>query len=516
MSLPGTPVLYYGDEIGDGRQRLPRRPQRRPHAHAVERGPQRRFLDCQPAAAVPPGQHRSSVPLRVGERRAHLDNPDSLLRWMRRLIALRKRHPVFGRGKMDFVASDNPRVLAFIRHDESEQRAWSSRTSPVSPSSCELDLSAHRGAVPRELFGQRAFPMIGELPYLVTLAPYSFYWLSLGGPATEAQTATLSLPSLRVPAPWWRVTEGDDVQRLEAILPAILRNRRWFGSKDQRIQSVTIVSRASIPLESEAERAELLVVNVDYLAGEPERYLLTLVQMTGDQASNLAQDQPEAVLALTTGPNGEVGLLVDAHFDPAFGKTLVDLVANRRRRSADSGARLRGVPLAATSQLLSSISTGRRSVARVSTTEQSNTSVIVGEPESTRCHREDAQAPRDRRAPRDRARSAPHDRRGRRRPTPWVDRAGAVRGPEHRCGCDSRVPPERVGCLERHPAGGIDLPRAARRRGRCGTHAARAGPARRVQLTDADSRDPRGGRDGDVGDPRLRRAARAPDRQSST
>ncbi|MGO9197784.1 MAG: maltose alpha-D-glucosyltransferase [Acidimicrobiales bacterium] len=383
MSMPGTPVLYYGDEIamGDNVYLGDRNSVRTPMQWNADRNagfstanPQRLFLPVN----IDPQCHFESVNVA-----AHLDNPDSLLRWVRRLIALRKRHPVFGRGKMDFVASDNPRVLAFIRHDESERVLVVTNLSRFAEF-VQLDLSAHRGAVPRELFGQRAFPMIGELPYLVTLAPYSFYWLSLGGPATEAQTATLSLPSLRVPAPWWRVTEGDDVQRLEAILPAILRNRRWFGSKDQRIQSVTIVSRASIPLESEAERAELLVVNVDYLAGEPERYLLTLVQMTGDQASNLAQDQPEAVLALTTGPNGEVGLLVDAHFDPAFGKTLVDLVANRRRRSADSGARLRGVPLAATSQLLSSISTGRRSVARVSTTEQSNTSVIVGEPESTR------------------------------------------------------------------------------------------------------------------------------------
>jgi maltose alpha-D-glucosyltransferase/alpha-amylase len=383
MSMPGTPVLYYGDEIamGDNVYLGDRNSVRTPMQWNADRNagfstanPQRLFLPVN----TDPQCHYESVNVE-----AQLDNPDSLLRWVRRLIALRKRHPVFGRGKMDFVASENPRVLAFVRHDESEGVLVVANLSRHAEF-VELDLSAYRGAIPRELFGQTAFPMIGELPYLVTLAPYSFYWLSLGGPGNDAQTASVSLRSLRVPAPWWRVTEGEDARRLEAILPSILRSRRWFGAKDRRIQSAAIVARVSIPLEGATEPAQVLVVNVEFLDGEPERYLLTLAQATGDRATNLAQDHPEAVLALTTGPNGEVGLLIDAHFEPAFGKALLDLVASRRRRIADAGGRLTGVPIAASADLLASIATGRRSSARVSTAEQSNTSTIVGAPESTR------------------------------------------------------------------------------------------------------------------------------------
>ncbi|MGO9559085.1 MAG: maltose alpha-D-glucosyltransferase [Acidimicrobiales bacterium] len=383
MSMPGTPVLYYGDEIamGDNVYLGDRNSVRTPMQWNADRNagfstanPQRLFLPVN----TDPQCHYESVNVE-----AQLDNPDSLLRWVRRLIALRKRHPVFGRGKMDFVASENPRVLAFVRHDDSERVLVVANLSRHAEF-VELDLSAHRGAIPRELFGQTPFPMIGELPYLVTLAPYAFYWLSLGGAANDAQTASVSLPSLRVGTPWWRVTEGDDARRLEAILPAILRTRRWFASKDRRIQSATIAARVSIPLDGATEPAQVLVVNVDYLDGEPERYLLTLVQATGASATNLAQDHPEAVLALTTAPDGEVGLLIDAHFEPAFGKALVDLVASRRRRIADSGARLTGVPIAASAGLLASISTGPRALARVSGAEQSNTSTIVGAPESTR------------------------------------------------------------------------------------------------------------------------------------
>ncbi|MHB8456295.1 MAG: maltose alpha-D-glucosyltransferase, partial [Acidimicrobiales bacterium] len=383
MSMPGTPVLYYGDEIamGDNVYLGDRNSVRTPMQWNADRNagfssanPQRLFLPVN----IDPQCHYESVNVA-----AQLDNPDSLLRWVRRLIALRKRHPVFGRGKMDFVSSDNPRVLAFLRHDEEERVLVVANLSRFAEF-VELDLSAHRGVVPRELFGQTAFPMIGELPYLVTLGPHSFYWLSLGGPATEAQTATIALPSVRVGSQWWRITEGEDSRRLETALPVILRTRRWFGAKDRRIQTATIASRISLPLDSEVERAEMLVVNVEYLDGEAERYLLPVVHMTGDRAHDLARDHPDAVLALTSGPGGEAGLLVDAHFEPAFGKTLVDMVANRRRRHTESGMRISGIPVAAKAAGLAGIPTGSRAPAKVSAAEQSNTSIIVGEADSTR------------------------------------------------------------------------------------------------------------------------------------
>jgi maltose alpha-D-glucosyltransferase/alpha-amylase len=383
MSMPGTPVLYYGDEIGMGDNvylgdrnsvRTPMQWNADRNAGFSSANPQRLYLPVN----VDPQCHYESVNVA-----AQLDNPDSLLRWLRRLIALRKRHPVFGRGRMDFVLSDNPRVLAFVRHDGQERVLVVANLSRFAQY-VELDLSAHRGVVPRELFGQTAFPMIGELPYLVTLAPYCFYWLSLGGPATDAQTATLSLPSVRVGTGWWRSLEGEAGRRFESALPLILRRQRWFGSKDRRIQSASVVARISVPLEDALERAELVLVAVEYLEGEPARYLLPIVHVTGEQANDLARDHPEAVLALTSGPNGQPGLLVDAHYSPAFGRTLVELVATRRRRNTEIGARIAGIPVAAKVAALAQIRTGPHAPVRVSGAEQSNTSIVVGEPDSTR------------------------------------------------------------------------------------------------------------------------------------
>jgi maltose alpha-D-glucosyltransferase/alpha-amylase len=385
MSLPGTPVLYYGDEIGMGDNvylgdrnsvRTPMQWNADRNAGFSTANPQRLFLPVN----TDPQCHYESVNVE-----AQSDNPDSLLRWLRRLIALRKRHPVFGRGRMDFVHSDNPRVLSFIRGDDHEQVLVVANLSRFAQY-VELDLGMRRGVVPRELFGQTTFPMIGELPYLVTLGPYSFYWLSLGDPMADVHTGTVSLPGLQTSEPWWRLADSKERRKLEVIVPAFLRTRRWFAGKARRIAQTTILEHLSVPLQSvSADRAQLLVVNVEYLEGEPERYLLPVTFVQGEAADALLRDHPEAAFAILSSPSGATGLLIDAHFDPAFGKALVGLLRNRRRRSDDVGTRLVGTTVPQTSGLLARIPTGVRSAARVSTAEQSNSSMIIGDAEDHRC-----------------------------------------------------------------------------------------------------------------------------------
>ena len=385
MSLPGTPVLYYGDEIGMGDNvylgdrnsvRTPMQWNADRNAGFSTANPQRLFLPVN----TDPQCHYESVNVE-----AQSDNPDSLLRWLRRLIALRKRHPVFGRGRMDFVHSDNPRVLSFIRGDDHEDVLVVANLSRFAQF-VELDLGSHRGVIPRELFGQTTFPMIGELPYLVTLGPHSFYWLSLGDPTADVHTGTVSLPALQTSEPWWRLAEGKDRRKLEVMLPAILRTRRWFAGKGRRIAQATILEHVSVPLLSaSADRALLLVVNVEYLEGEAERYVLPVTLVQGDAADAALRDHPEAVFTIVSSPTGAPGLLIDAHYEAAFGKALVGLLRNRRRRTDEVGARLVGSTVPETAGLLARIPTGVRSSARVSTAEQSNSSMIIGDAEDHRC-----------------------------------------------------------------------------------------------------------------------------------
>ena len=157
FSLPGTPVLYYGDEIGMGDNMYPGRSQRRADADAVERRSQRRLLARQPAAAdlpiiIDPEYHYEAVNVE-----AQQNNPNSLLWWMKRLIALRKQYRAFGRGTIEFLHPDNPRVLAFVRQLEDETILVVANLSRF-VQYVELDLSSWKGMCPVELFGHTDFP----------------------------------------------------------------------------------------------------------------------------------------------------------------------------------------------------------------------------------------------------------------------------------------------------------------------------------------------------------------------
>jgi len=105
-------------------------------------------------------------------------DPSSFLHWLRRLLQVRREHPVFGTGAFEVLHADNPSVLAYLRTDGDHTVLCVNNLSRF-PQPCELMMEAHAGKVPVELTGRVPFPPIGELPYFVTLAPHGFYWFSL-------------------------------------------------------------------------------------------------------------------------------------------------------------------------------------------------------------------------------------------------------------------------------------------------------------------------------------------------
>ncbi|HVC24165.1 MAG TPA: maltose alpha-D-glucosyltransferase [Acidimicrobiales bacterium] len=375
LSLPGTPVLYYGDEIGMGDNvflgdrngvRTPMQWSGDRNAGFSEANPHRLFLPVN----IDPECHYESVNVA-----AQLANPDSLLRWVRRLVALRRRHRVFGRGQMDVVQSENPSVLAFVRDDEHEQVLVVANLSRFAQY-VELDLAAFRGVTPLEMFGQTSFPAIGELPYLVTLSPYGFYWFELPRLRSEDAPAERALPELRVPVEWWRVLEGRARRSFEAALPAILQTRRWFGGKHRRVHSATIHDR--VPLAGHGPRVELLVVNVEYFEGEHERYVLPVAMLSARDGEELERDHPDGLLARVTTPQGNAGVLVDAHYIADFGRTLLGLVERHRRRPGMGETRLVGTSMPGARTVLGEIGLDSKLPARVGGSEQSNTSIVLG------------------------------------------------------------------------------------------------------------------------------------------
>jgi len=183
FSLPGSPVLYYGDEIGMGDNVYlgDRDGVRTPMQWTGDRNAGFSHADwaqlyLQPLMDPVYGYQAVNV-------EAQLRTPTSLLRWVARFISLRKEHAVFGLGSYEPLRSDNPRVFAHIRRLEDDVILCVHNVAR-SAQAVQLDLSVCRGMVPEEMFGRTSFPAVGELPYLLTLAPRGFFWFQLRRPGS--------------------------------------------------------------------------------------------------------------------------------------------------------------------------------------------------------------------------------------------------------------------------------------------------------------------------------------------
>jgi maltose alpha-D-glucosyltransferase / alpha-amylase len=336
LSLPGTPVLYYGDEIGMGDNvylgdrdgvRTPMQWSADRNAGFSRANPQQLYLPV----IIDPEFHFETVNVETQSA-----NPQSLLWWMRRVIALRNRHHVFGRGEIEFLTPENYRVLAFVRRDANEQILVVANLSRFAQY-CELDLSPWRGLVPRELFGQTEFPVIGELPYLVTLGPYAFYWLELEQPRIEITMAgAAGPPTIAVSGRWEQVFTGRARRALEDAVAGFLESQRWYAGKGRPMRSAKI--RDVIPLVPSArdELAAITVVDVEYLEGVAETYVLPLAAVEGEHMQRVESELPGTVVARLE-RKGESALLVDGLVDARFCELLFAALTRRRQLRGASG-----------------------------------------------------------------------------------------------------------------------------------------------------------------------------------
>ncbi|MCK8784047.1 maltose alpha-D-glucosyltransferase [Roseomonas sp. NAR14] len=376
LSMPGTPVIYYGDEIGMGDNIFlgDRDGVRTPMQWSVDRNGG--FSKADPAGLVLPPIQDPLYGFQAVNVEAQARDPSSLLNWMRRMLQTRRRSRAFGRGTMRLLYPGNRKVLAYLREHEGETILCVYNLSRAAQA-VELDLAAFAGRVPVEMLGGTAFPGIGQLTYLLTLPPYGFYWFLL---ATEQalpawhEKAPEPLPDLRTIVFRAEDTGIGPAQRRELereVLPSYLPKRRWFASKGEKLEGVRLVALGHVPHAPYSTLAELEVS----LPGRTERYCLPLSGVEESETVGPLASQ----LALSRIRQGRrVGYLTDAFASDDFVRgVLLALRGNDSVATDDGEVRFRGgerldaieLPLAPDADL---------HVRRLSA-EQSNSSMIVAE-----------------------------------------------------------------------------------------------------------------------------------------
>ena len=323
LSMPGTPVIYYGDEIGmgDNIHLGDRDGVRTPMQWSPDRNGG--FSRADPENLVLPALQSPQYGFQAVNVEAQHRDPHSLLNWMRRMLAKRRQHKAFGRGALNFLYPGNRKILAYVREFEGDTILCVVNLSNA-PQAVELDLSKYQGRVPVELLGGTPFPPIGELTYLLTLPPYGFYWFELSTeaapPSWHTQTseqmpefATLVLRDRE----GYQLMEGSRKSLELEVLPAYLARRRWFASKDRKLDSARVVYAA--PLSG--PRGDLYFAEIEAIVeGTPERYALPVKLVWDDNLSQL--EQQLALAGVRRGP--QVGKMTDAFATPAFALTMID------------------------------------------------------------------------------------------------------------------------------------------------------------------------------------------------
>ena len=369
LSFPGTPILYYGDEIGMGDNIYlgDRNGVRTPMQWNSDRNAG--FSRAVPARLYSPVIMDPIWGYEAINVEAQESDTSSLLHWTRNMIALRKLFQVFGRGTQEFLKPENRKVLAYIREYDSERVVCVANLSrfaqPVT-----LDLSRFAGMVPVEMLGYVPFPKIDETPYAITLGPYAFLWLELQeSAAADAETppdndAALSLPAGDLAS----ALTGPSAQLLqESFLSKYIGTQRWFGAKSRTLKDVCIEDAIVLP----GLEAAILLLRIVYADGPDDTYTLPIAALHEQAAEQVRSDAPESVIAPMQMGSGE-GVLVDATVLPEFRSTLLSIIEREEQIPTRNDGTLAGKPSSSFSLLhgVEPLSSRRGSA------EQSNTSLL--------------------------------------------------------------------------------------------------------------------------------------------
>ena len=334
FSMPGTPIIYYGDEIGMGDNfylgdrngcRTPMQWSPDRNAGFSRANPQQLYLPV----TIDPEYHYEAINVENQQK-----NLSSLLWWTRRVIAMRKNFKAFSRGSLEFLYPDNPKVLAFLRRYEDETILVVVNLSRFAQS-VELDLSRFSGYVPMEVFSRNLFRPIRKSRYVITLGPHAHYWFALHAP-TDGRRAPRKkvVPVINAPMELETLLANSARAAIEGeILPRYIQTCRWFGSKARTFRNLRVVEQSSI--SEDADSAQLWFLEVNYLDAPAETYVLPVEIASGDAARAISQAAPHAVIARFQG--SEESILFDAIWDLKCRSRLFDTILRRQTMKGRAG-----------------------------------------------------------------------------------------------------------------------------------------------------------------------------------
>ncbi|HEY5513443.1 MAG TPA: putative maltokinase, partial [Geomonas sp.] len=368
--LPGTPIIYYGDEIGMGDNFYlgDRNGVRTPMQWSPDRNagfsltnPQKLYLPV----IIDPEYHFEALNV---ENQAK--NPSSLLWWMKRLIDLRKRFKAFGLGSLEFITLENPKVLGMIRKYEDETIFVLINLSR-SAQFVTINHPRFTGSYLEDMLSRNRFPAIKDAPYVILVGPYGYHLMLLteGGEKAASEGA---LPELSVAGPWENILKGAGLRQLEqSILPEYLKKCRWFQGKGRTVARVSLVEK--IPFAIDSSSIIVTFIEVSYTEGSTETYLLPLHYLPQEGGGDAIQNGYPRAFISSIRVDDHGGILYDGLANGQFRQILFELIARRRGVRA-GGGRLSGRPGTGFAALL-----GEKQLplaSQVGKLEQSNSAVV--------------------------------------------------------------------------------------------------------------------------------------------
>nr|MBI1229389.1 maltose alpha-D-glucosyltransferase [Cytophagales bacterium] len=365
FSLPGTPVIYYGDELGMGDNfylgdrdgvRTPMQWNPNKNAGFSDANPHKLYLPV----IIDPEYRFESINVEAQQL-----NSSSLLWWMKRIIHMRKQYKAFGRGNISFLRPANPKVIAFTRIYEDEIILVVANLSRFSQAA-ELELEDFEDYFPMEMFSHNKFPRITDRPYLFTLGPHGYYWLVLQKEQDYSEDRAKQ-PLVKLNH-WNDLFVEKNLQRLEReLLPSYIKECRWFGGKSRIIKTVSLKSMATIGETKLAARWTIL--EIQYTEGSSDKYQLPLGFVQASTEDDLSYLDRKGIIGKLAIGEAE-GYLIDAVYDEDFRNAIFSYLKKGRKIKVN------------TDQLVfqptprSDIKNDKEIHSKILSAEQSNTSII--------------------------------------------------------------------------------------------------------------------------------------------